>query len=228
MRNVQAEVAVRDTSSPSSKVYSLLQSDLGVQSPLHISLSASLMLRTEQHAIFLEKLEDAIGASGIGPFHVDVARLEWAPNSDWTRWFLVLSLNKPVNDGLNTLLATTNYVARDLGFETLYVDLDDCKEGLPKKKLHVDLLHTATKVPDNREPREVSKIVPANCTSKFHLSIAWQLEEPSKASVKEFATPQPVDHLTIPCDCLKVKIGNVIHDIPLRGRGQSEQGLPTT
>lgn len=51
----------------SSSVHSLLQSDLGAQLPLHISLSRPVVLRTEQRASFTDQLQNAIHDSHIPP-----------------------------------------------------------------------------------------------------------------------------------------------------------------
>jgi hypothetical protein len=47
--------------------HSLLQSDLGVQLPLHISLSRPVVLVTEQKQAFSERFEHAIQESEIRP-----------------------------------------------------------------------------------------------------------------------------------------------------------------
>lgn len=48
-------------------MHSLLYSDLGAQSPLHISLSRPVVLRTEQRQSFTEALETGIRDSNIRP-----------------------------------------------------------------------------------------------------------------------------------------------------------------
>lgn len=47
------------------RMHSLLYSDLGVQLPLHISLSRPVVLRTEQKESFLELLRHRVTNSGI-------------------------------------------------------------------------------------------------------------------------------------------------------------------
>lgn len=57
-----------DTASPSTpRLHSLLHTDLGAQLPLHISLSAPVVLRTEQRASFTEALTKGIRDSHIPP-----------------------------------------------------------------------------------------------------------------------------------------------------------------
>lgn len=48
-------------------MHSLLHSDLGVQLPLHISLSRPVVLQTEQRSSFIETLENALRNSYIQP-----------------------------------------------------------------------------------------------------------------------------------------------------------------
>src|SRR5947208_16237958 len=92
----QDEISMEDSSfsppPPPPPLHTLVQSDPGVPLPLHISLSAPLLLRAEQRPVFLHKLTDAIVASGVSPFHVNVTGLYCVPSSRRTRWSLVLRL----------------------------------------------------------------------------------------------------------------------------------------
>jgi hypothetical protein len=57
-----------DTATASTpRLHSLLHSDLGAQLPLHISLSAPVVLRTEQRASFTDALTRSIRESHIPP-----------------------------------------------------------------------------------------------------------------------------------------------------------------
>lgn len=62
-------VDVHETSSKVDKstIHSLLESDLGVQAPLHISLSRPVVLQTEERAGFLETFQDALRDAQIQP-----------------------------------------------------------------------------------------------------------------------------------------------------------------
>lgn len=51
-----------------SKVCSLLHSDLGVQLPLHISLSRPVVLATEQKQPFIEGFERAVQSLDTRPY----------------------------------------------------------------------------------------------------------------------------------------------------------------
>jgi hypothetical protein len=132
-------------------------------------------LRAEQRSVFLEKLGDAVIGSGVRPFHVTVTGLAWVPNSQRTRWFLVLGLKRPGNDGLNHLLALTNCIARDLRLEMLYADEeakgDVSSEGGP----HDGEVPIGGKELKSRKHGRSAAKSPVDCTSKFHLNIAWQV-----------------------------------------------------
>jgi U6 snRNA phosphodiesterase len=196
------------------KIHSLLQSNLGVHLPLHISLSTPLVLRTEQRVSFLEKLENAVRSSDVAPFQLQVSGLDWVPNSEKTRWFLVLKLEKPENDGLNLLLAVTNSVVKQSGLEMLYADQDAKEDGALEKEC-VDRSTAAKRGLKDRKQTRQSATVPADYTENFHFSLAWQLEEPERASIESAEALGPVKRLSISCDFVKVKVGNTIHDIPL-------------
>ena len=185
----------------------LLHSSLGAQLPLHISLSAPLVLATNQHTTFLESWQREVARSNLSPFTVTISRLDWTPNADRSRWFLVLRLARPDGDVLNTLLYGSARVCRVLDLPELY--------------------HEARWADD--------------CTTSFHVSIAWQLEDPG--GLEEVVHPrsevppgkgtpdawtlQPVREVDeaiagdlpqfkMKFDCLKVKIGNVVQDLKFR------------
>lgn len=48
-------------------IHSLLESDLGVQTPLHISLSRPFVLQTEDRGGFLETLKSALRGAHVQP-----------------------------------------------------------------------------------------------------------------------------------------------------------------
>ncbi|KXT04961.1 hypothetical protein AC578_10301 [Pseudocercospora eumusae] len=114
---------IRKTSSASQNdVQSLLENDLGVQLPLHISLSRPLALKTDQKDEFVSKLEKAIDKASVRPFEVQPLELVWHPNEHRTRCFLVLRLQRPAGDELKTLLETCNGLAKSLDQPLLYAE----------------------------------------------------------------------------------------------------------
>lgn len=193
-----------DNSNEVRTVHSLLENDLGVSLPLHISLSRPLSLKTDQKDAFLERLENTIGETSIKAFHIQPRDLAWHSNENSTRWFLVLRLQRSTEQAMNHLLEACNNVANDFGQPLLYASKD--KRG---------------KVQSASEVGE-----------KFHISVAWSLEGPtgnegkgSKSSLS--AVGQGVggisdelldrlSHLNIGFGEVKVRIGQDVHNLPLK------------
>ena len=189
-------------------VRSLLQNDLGVALPLHISLSRPLVLRTEQKDEFFLSLKDAISSSGARAFETSFEQLQWHPNEDRTRWFLVLRVTDE-DDALFKLLRTCNSVAAKYGQPKLYED-DDAHGG------------------GKRTPKQMSKV-----SEKFHISIAWSLEEPP-SSLRTIAgetacttmdLPPAVRSLRVPFGEVKVRIGQDVTSMPLDPRRRRTSGV---
>ncbi|KAK6330265.1 poly(U)-specific 3'-to-5' RNA exonuclease [Orbilia blumenaviensis] len=174
------------------KLESFLYSDLGTQLPLHISMSRPIVLRTEERDSFMTELERALQRNGVQEFDVQFTSLEWVPNQDRTRWFWVMRATGPAMPGqprqtlLSSLLATCNRVVRNHNQPGLY--LTDARGA-------------------TREG--------------FHVSIGWSLTEPSRdlseaISAAISSNQTKLSDLTMKCDALKVKIGNVVHAVELR------------
>lgn len=142
------------------RVHSLLQNDLGVQLPLHVSLSRPLSLKTQQKDRFLTGLEAATASSGVREFSLRPANLIWHPNEDGTRWFLVLKLERTAGNQLPTLLKTCNRLAKDFGQPLLYEEdggTSSETEGTEENLQDYD---------------------------GFHVSIAWSLHPPTSQSLE--------------------------------------------
>lgn len=177
--------------SSTHKIHSLLRSDLDVQLPLHISLSAPLVLETDQRDQFLHAVQDAIEQYGARTFIVTAKEVAWASNFDKTRWFLVLRLSTPENDDLNRLLKACNACAREYGQPELYKqdrmsDVDPNKTG-------------------------------AGMDDRFHISIAWTLEKPDTHDSRSTSSHEASGLYTeaLSFTTVKLKIGNAVHDISL-------------
>jgi Uncharacterised conserved protein len=58
----------------------------------------------------------------------------------------------------------------------------------------------------------------ADCSSAFHISIAWQLEEASKAEKERIVDIDigNIQGMEIRFDTLKIKIGNSVKNLPLK------------
>lgn len=170
------------------ETHSFLRSDLDVQLPLHISLSAPLVLETDQKDAFAQAVKDAISDVGVRSFSVGLRAVDWVPNFDKTRYFLVLKLTRPPYDDLNKLLSACNQCARDSKLPELYHQL-------------------GTEPDAKRDDKD-------DC---FHISVAWTLDEPSaeaRQAVRK-AMPARLKETTVSFTTVKLKIGNVVHDVAL-------------
>ncbi|GAB7364438.1 hypothetical protein MBLNU230_g4979t1 [Neophaeotheca triangularis] len=106
---------------PKQKVHSFLTNHLGVSQPLHISLSRSLTLQTEQRAPFITSLKTAIQQTPVNPFVCVGTKLKWFPNDDRSRWFYVMGVEavEPRGDELRLLLRACNAVCERFGLRGL-------------------------------------------------------------------------------------------------------------
>ncbi|GFF38943.1 putative U6 snRNA phosphodiesterase [Aspergillus udagawae] len=182
------------------QIHSLLRSDLGVQLPLHISLSRPVVLRTEQRQPFMDLFQTALQESTVPAFSVNPYSLDWVSNYERTRWFLVLRVTKPANDNLNRLLGLSNRSLAHFGQPPLYA-------GRPAGPVH--RLERHESVQPDTQPEDLS-----HC---FHVSLAWSLTEPTPEQKKkiEAIDLHRLRSLFIHFDCVKAKIGNNISSIPL-------------
>jgi len=163
---------------------------------LHVSLSAPLVLDTDQRDLFQENLGANLMGSNVKPFCVRVTGLDWVPNHERTRFFLVLRLRKPDNDELNKLLSLCNKSALRFGLPLLY--------------------QSPERTPRRSSLSQQSDLLTADRSDAFHISIAWSLSEPSE-QIKQGIEAIKLDQLCeldIYFSLLKVKIGNVVTDLP--------------
>ncbi|CAG8023636.1 unnamed protein product [Penicillium nalgiovense] len=181
-------------------VHSLLHSDLGAQLPLHISLSRPVVLRTEQRASFTEALQKAIHDSHVSSFYVQPDSLYWSSNYEKTRWFLVLGVQRPSNDGLNRLLKLSNDTLARFGQPPLYTTPPTHGQ------------QTSVSLRDRS-----SRLSGEDFSKCFHISLAWCLSEPSP---KERDRVVGIDlrglkEIQVGFNSVKAKIGNIVGSIPL-------------
>lgn len=204
------DMITRTTGSSSVKVQSLLQSDLGIALPLHISLSRTLSLQTNGREDFLTRLKSLVGDAGIKSFDVVFDRVAWYPNHERKRWFLSLGAGKPKGDELNRLLHASNKVCRAIQQPELYVPMKNDSE-LPSKKQKIE----AVQLPFGVSP---TSSVPLDCSDSFHVSLAWSLQTQSLSSGFQQCAPKELQKLSANFDCIKVKIGNSITSLPFKER----------
>lgn len=182
-------------------IQSSLRSDVGVRLPLHISLSAPLMLTTENKDKFEAELTNAIQDAKVPAFEVILSALRWVSNFDSSRYFLILTLNKPRNKELQRLLTACNRVAKEFNLPELYAADRAGSVGVPtSQQAEEEYLPTTTKFQDN---------------DKFHISIGWTLQRPETFDYLESAYPEYITSLGIHFTTIRLKIGNQITAIPL-------------
>jgi len=218
-----------------SAIQSFLTSDLGAPLPLHVSLSRPIGLATEQKDGFLTALERSVKSSGVRPFKFTFAGLDWVPNFETTRWFLVLRLQRPGGDELNKLLRVGNRVVRDFGQPPLYV---------PPASSTSDeaMLGSTVKAPrhGDRTGRARGAVPPVRASDAqdvsdaFHISVAWTLEPPSeelREATKTLVNDAQFDEIrglgvkVEAIKAIKAKIGNVVTHIDLPVNVMEEKGL---
>ncbi|KAI4719216.1 hypothetical protein E4T48_04590 [Aureobasidium sp. EXF-10727] len=187
----------------SSNVHSLLQTPLQVPLPLHISLSAPLVLRTENKDAFLDTITEGITPivrSLRHPIAVRPASLSWHANDDSSRYFLVLRVQdaEKTQDTsaltlLNQLLQASNKAASQYNQPQLYTKLK-CQAGT----------------------RDFSPY--------FHISIGWSLPSPDRNLEDDNLNLQPAvdsfleelcENMTVSFDAVKIRIGQTVTALPI-------------
>lgn len=125
--------------------------------------------------------------------------VKWVSNYEKTRWFLVLHVAKPENDGLNRLLEISNRALAQFNQPPLY--------AVPSP---VSRPSRASAAHDHSSQR-------VDYSACFHVSLAWGLSEPSARDEERVAgiDRSPLENLHVRFDSVKVKIGNHVESIPL-------------
>lgn len=147
-----------------------------------------MVLETGTKDGLVEELTRTILSSRAHGFNVSPVAVEWLPNSDASRVFLALKLDKPDNDDLNKLLRACNEWAKKHGLSELYTNLAP-----------------------NPDAAQLDQ------SSAFHVSIAWALGKPKHAEKELLLPPSDIDlsNFEIRFNEVKVKIGNVVKDVEL-------------
>ncbi|OBT70051.1 hypothetical protein VE03_00588 [Pseudogymnoascus sp. 23342-1-I1] len=200
-------------------VQSLLTSDLGSPLPLHISLSRPIGFSTATKDAFLSTLQTAISNSDIRPFPITFNGCGWASNYEGTRWFLALQVAKPLEDNLNKLLRVCNDTVQSQGQPPLYASATPPNPDTPAQ----------SRLPP--QPPSNSPSPQKDLSSSFHISIAWALTAPPRASdASKHPTTPEIEKLSsastpIVASEIKAKIGNVVTSIPLSVEREGRKGL---
>lgn len=209
-------------------ICSSLRSDLGVRQPLHVSLSAPLILTTDNKDTFLENLTRDIESTSQTAFTTFPSTLKWVTNFDGTRHFLIVTLKRPKSDALRTLLDTCNRTTGGMGLPQLYAGNDDhTKVGVvsrPKKL--ADDQHVETPVNDT-----IGIDVDGDTDEKFHISIAWSLEKVCTNLTVLQELRKKLEDVKIMFDKVFIKIGNQVSSVSLQEplhRGEPESDTRIT
>jgi hypothetical protein len=195
-----------------------LQSELGASLPLHVSLSRTLQIKTEDRDPFLETLRVSLRRSAVPAFNFEFQHLKWVPNFERNRWFLVLGIKIPKHDELNGLLRACNKAAESHGHAGLYTGsygdgpMEDNNSDNKSKRRRVN--------EDELQEHDYSEY--------FHVSIAWNLTEPDTEWTTLVRTIDTSKYMQSPgaaFDAVKVRIGNVVHSISLPIRRSGKGGV---
>jgi len=168
--------------------------------------------------------------SGIRPFEFAFSGLDWVANSENTRWFLILRIQKPESDSLNKLLHVCNTAVQDYGQPPLYAKASATSTSGNTAKSPKWPKQENSK---NRSSAENSKAYWSNLqdlSGAFHISIAWTLGSPSEdllALTKSVATDnfQDVAQTRVNTQEIKAKVGNAVTNMPLPTNIQEATGL---
>jgi hypothetical protein len=216
--SIALENAKRTKKLPVPEILPSLQSELGTPLPLHVSLSRTLQIKTDDREPFLKALSVAVRRSVVRAFGFEFQNLKWVPNFERNRWFLVLGIKKPGLNQLNRLLQACNDATQYSGHPGLYTggvgdgpkESHDSNDGPKRRKV------------DKNEPQS------QDYSQYFHVSIAWNLAEPDPewvTLVQDIDASKLIRAPEAAFDAVKVKIGNTVHNIPLASKRGGGLGL---
>jgi len=196
-----------------------LRSPLGAALPLHLSLSRTLQVKTDEREAFVETLNSSLRKVAVRPFRIRFSRLKWVPNFERNRWFLVLGVDKPAQDELNRLLEACNEAAEKCGHPSLYTG------GIGDGPMEGNTTSMDSRKRTKSTPRgfddKVERLACVDCTDNFHVSIAWNLVEPNPEWLTLVRSIDMADYagLTMTSfDTVKAKVGNTVNNIDLGNR----------
>ena len=168
----------------------------------------------------------------VSRFEVCFKSLDWVPNAENTRWFLVVRLEQPTNDCLNRLLRVSNLVLSSFGQPPLYAVSTPEVRAYPSGSRREGGYHGNRTVRNKdrlggHDANVILKGASAGFSSQFHISIGWTLEKPSDEELgrARSADISDLSNQTIRFDAVKLKIGNAITVIPLAKSVDVGKGL---
>lgn len=145
--------------------------------------------------------------------------LEWVANYEETRWFLVLKLERPPQNGLNKLLYTSNQTVTDFGQPPLYIDLLQSSNSGQSRKRQAGYRGQSTETIVAAASGSMTGPGPStdiDISSNFHISIGWTLSAPTQG-LREGINTTGIDFqaINVEINTVKAKIGNGITAISL-------------
>lgn len=153
-------------------------------------------------------------------FKITVKGLRWVANYEGNRWFLVMQLEEPAENGLNRLLRASNMAAQAFGQPWLYSEakgagMETNLTNLtkrPKQQGNRDVPREQEIAATERDGAERSDV-----SSSFHISIGWSLHKPAESMDEKLdeITDDELSGLSLEVNSIKAKIGNVITVISL-------------
>ncbi|KAF1942639.1 hypothetical protein EJ02DRAFT_502722 [Clathrospora elynae] len=207
--SLEVRNATRTKKLPVPDIIPSLLSELGASLPLHVSLSRTLQIKTEDREAFLETLRSSLRRAAVRAFHFDFYGLKWVPNFDRNRWFLVLRIKKPEHDEVNSLLHACNEAAENSGHPGLYTG------GEGDGPMEENSPNTSSKRRKTGQAEQIDR------SEFFHISIAWNLTEPDPewtSLVQSIDTSKYIQSAEGPFDAVKARVGNVVHNIALANK----------
>ena len=157
-------------------------------------------------------------------FNVAISSLDWVPNFEKTRWFLVLRLQQPPLNELNKLLHISNKVVQQYEQPTLYATPREVvrSSAKTKSKGSQDARRGSESKIDWSDMQEFS--------DAFHVSIAWKLEPPSVellATTKSMVIDrfEDIKKISFKVEEMKAKVGNSVTNFPLPRNFIEEKAL---
>jgi hypothetical protein len=214
--SIALQNAKRTKKLPVPEIIPSLQSELGASLPLHVSLSRTLQINTDDREPFLKTMSVAVRRCAVRAFNFEFQSLKWVPNFERNRWFLVLGIKQSKLNELNRLLQACNDATQYSGHPGLYtggvgdgpMESHDSNDG-PKRR-RVDKNEV-----DKNEPHS------HDYSQYFHVSIAWNLAEPDTewtTLVQNIDTSKFIQAPEAASDAVKVRVGNTVHNIALANR----------
>lgn len=120
----------------------------------------------------------------------------------------------PVEDRLGRLLRACNRVVKGFGQPALY-DQDAEARSIDQGRVETRSRNKRKEVAPIREDAAAASVHGPGRPHGFHISIAWTLDDPDRGSGLGELPDVTMEGMEIRFSGVKVRIGNVVHDIPL-------------